>query len=168
MKKRAIVYWLIPARPERELFRQLTRILARQFDAPRFEPHLTLCLALQDRRSPAKILRQLKAKSVRLRVRGIGYSSKFTKTLFVRFPPAKSLDRLVADLVGAVKPVLDPHMSLVYKSLPARAKRELASTLKLPIRKVEFDVIKAVCCPFPTKSRADVKAWRVIATKSLR
>jgi hypothetical protein len=94
--------------------------------------------------------------------------SKFTKTLFVRFVPAKSLDQLAADLAGGTKSVGDPHLSLVYKKLPMRTKRELASTIKLPFRKVAFDSIKAVRCPFPTKTRADVKAWRVMAAKSLR
>ena len=41
-KDTAIVYWLMPAKSERELFRQLIRILAKEFDAPHFEPHLTL------------------------------------------------------------------------------------------------------------------------------
>ena len=180
MKKTATVYWLIPSQPERELFREIIRILARQFDAPRFDPHLTLCVASRDRQprnnrgsrnpseSPRNILRQLRAAPVRLRVCGIGYSCKFTKTLFIRFAPTKSLDRLVVDLAGAAKSLRDPHVGLVYKNIPARTKKELASTIKLPLREVVFDVIKAVRCPFPTKFRADVEAWRVIATKSLR
>jgi hypothetical protein len=179
-KAHAIAYWLIPAKDERELFRELIRILAREFDAPRFEPHLTLIAARQDRQprnnrgsrtlseSPKKVLLQLKASPIRLRVRGISFSSKFTKTLFVRFAPSKSLDKLVVDLAGVRKSVRDPHLSLLYKKTSILAERELASTIKLPFREVVFDSIKAVRCISPTETRADVESWRVIATKTLR
>jgi hypothetical protein len=50
MKKIVTIYWLIPANPERELFLELVRILAKQFGAPKFEPHLTLGRA-KDRQS---------------------------------------------------------------------------------------------------------------------
>jgi hypothetical protein len=79
----------------------------------------------------------------------------------------RNLERLSVDLAGAPRSLRDPHLSLVYKRLSERTKRELAATIKLPIRNVEFNVIKAVRCPFPTKTRADVEAWRVIATKKL-
>src|SRR5262249_44844123 len=109
MKKKIDIYWLVPAEPYRELFRELVAILAKQFDAPRFEPHLTLCQA-QDRQL-------LKRKPIRLRAREIAYSAKYTKALFVRFSPNESLRKLVVDLDG--KPIRDPHVSLIYKRLPA-------------------------------------------------
>jgi len=65
MKNRAIVYWLIPAAPKRELFRELVRILAKQFDGPRFEPHLTILAVPENGKSPSKILRALKASPIR-------------------------------------------------------------------------------------------------------
>jgi hypothetical protein len=37
----AIVYWLLPAKPERELFCTIIRIFCRELRAPNFEPHLT-------------------------------------------------------------------------------------------------------------------------------
>src|SRR3954468_8125600 len=89
-KTRVTSYWLLPAKAEAELFRRLIRILADEFDAAVFQPHLTLCTGSSET-SPAGLLRQLKAKPLRLRVRGIAHSSKFTKTLFVRFAPAQSL-----------------------------------------------------------------------------
>ena len=69
MKKTAIVYWLIPAKPKRELFSEIIRILARQLDAARFEPHLTVLAARQDREPPGKILRQINVSPIRLKVR---------------------------------------------------------------------------------------------------
>jgi 2'-5' RNA ligase len=167
MKKIVTIYWLIPANPERELFLELVRILAKQFGAPKFEPHLTLGRA-KDRESARRVLRQIKAAPVRLRVRGIGCSSKFTKTLFVRFHSTKTLERLIADLGGNPKSLRDPHVSLIYKKLPARTKRELALVIKLPSREVVFNSVKAMHCISPTETRAEVEAWRTLASRRLR
>ena len=166
MKKRITICWLIPAAPYRELFREYIRILAREFDGPRFEPHLTLC-PLPDGKTARAILRQVKAKPVRLGINEIAFSARYTKTLYVRFHPTKSLEKLVGRLGGKPKSLRDPHVSLLYKGLPATKKRELAATIKLPFREVVFDQIKAVRCPSPTATAADVKAWRVLATKRL-
>lgn len=172
MKKHAIVYWLIPAAPKRELFRELVRILAKQFDAPRFEPHLTIMAAPEDRGSPEKILRTIKASPIRLKVRDISVSTKFAKTLFVRLTSGKAFEKLAGDLVRATgsrgKSPAQPHMSLLYKELPAAAKKQLASAIKLPFREVVFDSIKAVRCAAPTKTSAEVESWHVVAKKSLR
>ena len=161
-KQKVIIYWLIPAAEYRELFVQLINILAAEFDAPRFDPHLTL-----GRGRDAKALRQVKAGSVRLRVREVSHSSKFTKTLFVRFSPNASLKDLIADVGGKSGSVRDPHISLLYKRVGGGLKRQLAATIRLPFREVVFDSIKAVQCPSPTRTRADVESWRVIATKRL-
>jgi 2'-5' RNA ligase len=170
-KFNAIVYWLVPATPERELFRELIRILAKQFEAPRFEPHLTLVAIADDGRAPREILRQIHAPPIHLGVRGIGFSSRFTKTLFVRFESSKSLEKLVVDLGRELrkrtKSVRDPHVSLLYKKLPRRVKKELVSTIKLPFEEVTFDFIQAVRSALPIRDGSDVKAWKVVAKKRL-
>lgn len=171
MKKHAIVYWLIPAAPQRELFRELIRILAKQFDAPRFEPHLTIIAASEDQESPRKVLRAIKASPIRLKVGDISFSTKFNKTLFVRLIPGKTFEKLAADLARATgsrtKPPAQPHMSLLYQELPVTAKKQLATAIKLPFREIVFDSIKAVRCAAPTKTSADVESWRVLAGKNL-
>jgi hypothetical protein len=166
MKKSVIVYWLIPARAQRELFRSLIRILAKQFEAPKFEPHLTLCLG-QDRQSPKKLLRAVKASPLRLQVCGMAHSSKFTKTLFIRLKPDRLLNKLALDLDSKIGSQ-DPHVSLLYKQLPVSIKKALAATIKLPFRTIVFDSIKAMRCASPATTAANVEAWRVVAIKSLR
>jgi 2'-5' RNA ligase len=168
MRKQPVtIYWLMPAEPYRELFRELIRILAKEFDAPKFEAHLTIVRA-EDRQSPQRVLRQINGAPVRLRVRGIGFSAKFTKTLFTRFYSAKSLDKLIIDLGGNRKSSRDPHISLIYKRLPARVKKVLASTIKLSFREVVFDSIKAMRCISPTETRAEVESWHTLASRRLR
>jgi hypothetical protein len=62
---------------------------------------------------------------------------------------------------------LNPHLSLLYKNMPATARRQLADSIKVPFSEVIFDSLKAVRCISPIQSAADVEAWRVIAAKSL-
>jgi hypothetical protein len=166
MKKRVTIYWLIPARPERDLFGDLIRILAKEFDAPPFDPHLTLGSA-HDPEAPGRLLRKLQAAPIRLRVRGLARSQKFTKALFVRLAPAGCLTRLAGELGAKPQSLADPHVSLIYKNLPASTKRGLISVISLPFREVTFDQIKAVSCVAPTETRRDVESWRVLATKRL-
>ncbi len=171
-KETAVVYWLIPAEPEGQLFRALIRILAKQYDAAHFKPHLTICAIPAGRPSAAKILRRIKARPIRLAVHGVSYSAEFTKTLYVRFRPNKNFAKLVGDLGRAaglrVKAPADPHLSLLYKKIPGAATKQLALTLQLPVREVVFDKIRAVRSTFPVKTRGDVKAWRVLAKKNLK
>jgi hypothetical protein len=171
-KRRLIVYWLIPSGDERELFCDVIRILYKKFDAPNFHPHLTIFATKEDRQSPREILSEMRSGPIRLHVRGVGFSSQFRKTLFVRFMPSKPLDKLIVHLArvtkSSAKPLRDPHLSLLYKKIPVPTKKELARTIKLPFRKVLFDSIAVVRCVSPTKAKADVEAWRMIARKSLR
>jgi 2'-5' RNA ligase len=172
MRKTKIVYWLTPAEPEGQLFRALIRILAKQYDSSRFKPHLTIFATPKDRPSPAKILRRIKAAPIRLKVGGVSYSGQFTKTLYVQFRSNKEFKKLAADLGRAAglrsKAPAHPHVSLLYKNIPAAAKKQLASTLKLPVREVVFDTIKAVRCAFPARTCRDVESWRVLAKKHLK
>src|ERR1700720_186002 len=138
-KRTVLVYWLMPARDERELFCDIIRILYKEFDAPNFDPHLTVFATKEDRQSSRKTLSEMRSAPVWLNVRTIGFSSQFRKTLFVQFAPSKSLDKLVVALARATKsrakPLRDPHLSLLYKNIPVAIKKSLARTIKLPFRK---------------------------------
>jgi len=167
----AIAYWLIPARPVRELLSEIIRILAEELDAPRFEPHLTLFAVPGSDESARKLLRRIKAQRVHLAVRDVGFSANFAKTLFVRFESNEALKHLTEQLQQAEKsrapPLSNPHVSLIYKQLSPRAKSELASAIKFPFHGIVFDCIKAIRCPTPTRTRADVESWKVVARRSL-
>ncbi|HEV3243684.1 MAG TPA: 2'-5' RNA ligase family protein [Chthoniobacterales bacterium] len=172
MKKTATVYWLLPAKPERDLFCEVVRILRKEFRAPNFEPHITLFSTKKDRQSPKKVLKQIALRRIRLTARGVGFSSEFTKTLFVRFKSSDALRKLIADLSRAAKSRAkapsNPHVSLLYKKIPRATKKELAAVMKLPFRSVVFDSIAAVRCPSPSRTKANVEAWKTLAKKSLR
>ncbi|MFL6515154.1 MAG: hypothetical protein ACJ8M1_09045 [Chthoniobacterales bacterium] len=167
MRKRVAIYWLIPAQPERELFRELIRILAVEFDAARFQPHLTLCRGSSSV-SAAKTLHKIQFSPITLRVADVSQSSKFTQTLIVRFRPDERLNSLVSRLDSRPNPIQNPHLSLLYQQLPSTTRRALCEVIKLPFRKVTFASIAAMSCPSPTETTADVRSWRKIATTRAR
>ncbi len=62
---------------------------------------------------------------------------------------------------------LNPHLSLIYKTMPPEKKAEIANAVSFPFEEVRFDSAKAVISPADIKSREDVEAWRVVATQKL-
>lgn len=166
-----VAYWLVPAPAERELFQTIIKILARELQAPLFEPHLTLFSTSLEGALSSRVWQETKAAPRKLRIRGVRFSALFTKTLFIRFAKGAALDQLAARLqrkCGArVSPVADPHLSLCYKHLPAATRKRLAAMIRLPLQEVVFDTLKVVRCASPTRTAADVAAWRVLARQKL-
>ena len=60
---------------------------------------------------------------------------------------------------------LNPHLSLIYKEMTREARIEIATSVRVPFTEVLFDSAKVIVCPTPIRSRADVEAWRVMATQ---
>ena len=102
---------------------------------------------------------------------GPGSSDEFTKTVFVQFQPDEALSRLSANFRQASSNKdeyhLDPHLSLIYKTMPPERKAEIANSVSLPFEEVRFDSAWAVISPADIESREDVEAWRVVATQQL-
>ena len=168
-----ITYWLCPAEPARSGFAKIISDLAVRFHAPVFEPHVTIHVTSTQGEKPGDVL----AKVLRgrqpywLSVLGLEYSDKFTQTLFVRFAPHAELASLSEDLRRASASQsdyeLNPHLSLLYKTMDPETKRELAGSISLPLGDATFDTVKAVLSPARIESRADVESWRVVAEEKL-
>ena len=173
-RRTVIAYWLIPSEPAHSFFQRIINDLARRYDAPVFEPHVTIHAAA-DRADAAKNAlgdAARECKLIGLTPLGIDQSDEFTKTLFVQFAMTAEL-RKINDMIreaanDSLQYELHPHLSLLYKSLPVATRRELAASINIPLFEVTFDVIKAVRCVSPTESVADVEAWHVVAAASLR
>jgi len=167
-----LAYWLIPAEPAGSYFKSLIRDLARRFDAPAFEPHVTLYVTESQNEDPAGVLRTTfrNIEPPCLSISAINYSDEFTKTLFVEFRPDEWLARLNEKLrvrsASQREYQLNPHLSLIYKMMSPETKVQLANSLRLPFDEVHFDSAKAVISPAKIESRADVAAWRVVAEVS--
>ena len=168
-----LTYWLIPEEPARSYFRSLICDLAFRFAAPVFEPHVTLYVTKAAGENPSALLQSalLNLKPIRLSLAGLDYSDKFTKTLYIQFEPEAALQKLSEKLRAAsASPCeyeLNPHLSLIYKTMAPEAKREVMNSLKLALTEATFDLVQAVISPAKIESREDVEAWRIVATQPL-
>lgn len=171
-KQIVIAYWLIPAEPARNFSQGMINDLACRYHAPLFEPHVTVHVGTNRTDAAEKAISKAarECQPVKLKVREIDHSDVFIKTLFVQFAPNRKLRRLNAIIRNAAQGSshyeLNPHLSLLYKKIPAEVRAELADSISIPFSEVTFDALQAVRCVSPTQSSADVEAWRVIATTS--
>jgi 2'-5' RNA ligase len=168
-----IAYWLIPAESARSFFQGMIDDLARRYEAPLFEPHVTVHVgsnradaAESALSEAARVCRPINVKALE-----IGHTGEFIKTLFVQFALNTELRQLNEIIRNAAQDSshyeLKPHLSLLYKKMSAASRRELAGSIKVPFAEVTFDALKAVRCISPTRSRSDVEAWCVVATTEL-
>jgi 2'-5' RNA ligase len=163
-RQTVIAYWLIPSEPAHSFFQRIINDLAHRYDAPVFEPHVTIHLGadLADAAKNALGYAARKRKLIELTPLGIDQSDEFIKTLFAQFAMSAELRQLNDFIREAANDSsqyeLRPHLSLLYKNLAAATRRELAASINVPLSEVSFDAIKAVRCVSPTKSGADVEA----------
>ena len=162
-------YWLVPAAAERPFWQQLIDTLGRTYNAPAFVPHVTIYSgagAPQD--NPLEIMTQATRDlhGIRLQVDRILYTEAFTKSLFVQFHSSAQLSRVTEALRRlSAQPsayVLDPHLSLLYKHLPAHEKHQLAATIELPTPEIFFDAVWANASSGVTRTAEDVRRWQVV------
>jgi 2'-5' RNA ligase len=172
-RQTVITYWLIPSQPAHSFFQRIINDLAHRYDAPVFEPHVTIHIGTDRADSAKNALADAarECKLIGLTPLGIDQSDEFTKTLFVDFPVSAELRNINGIVRQAGKDSshyeLKPHLSLLYKNLAAATRRQLAASINVPLSEVTFDAIKAVRCVSPMKSGADVEAWHVVAAASL-
>ena len=172
-EKLILAYWLLPSEPARSYFVSLISNLAGQFGAPVFEPHLTIYATRKGNEKADEVLHRVssRCRPLRLSVRGLDHSEEFTKTVFVQFEPNNGLTRLSGALQRASafpdSYQLNPHLSLIYKTMSRETKEKIADSISLPFDEVLFDSANAVISPAEIKSRADVEAWLVVATQRL-
>jgi 2'-5' RNA ligase len=172
MKRTAIAYWLIPTEPARSFFQGVINDLARRYNAPVFEPHMTIHVGPDGVEAEVVIAKGVSGCRVaQAKVLKVCESGEFIKTLFVQFALDRKLQQFNETIRHAAQDSsdyqLNPHLSLLYKKMSILARRQLAHSIKLPFSEVTFESIKAVRCVSPTRSHADVEAWRVVAVKSL-
>jgi len=164
-----LAYWLLPAPPAREFFRETIARLADECDAPLFEPHLTFAVGPDDVAEAHRIFAGLSAGAIELAAAGIHYTSKFTRTLFVQFESSAELDRLrnsLGQMSRDPEPFL-PHVSLLYQEMPGEKQVQLAAAIQFPFKTVTFDAVQAMRCRVPVLTAADVAAWEVVASACL-
>jgi 2'-5' RNA ligase len=168
-----IAYWLIPTEPARSYFQNIVNDLAEQYAAPEFEPHVTVHVGMDCTETVDEVLSKAgrSSKKIALQVLNVSSSSEFIKTLFVHFTRTTQLQQLNQSIRTAAQDSSDyqlsPHLSLMYKRTSIQDRRLLTHSIEVPFFEVTFDSLKAVRCVSPTRSRADVEGWHVVAEKPL-
>lgn len=168
-RQTVIAYWLIPSEPARSFLQRIINDLAHRYDAPVFEPHVTIHVGRDhaDVANQAIVDAANEYTPIRLTPIEIRESAEFVKTLFVQFAMSAELRKINHFIRDAANDSsqyeLNPHLSLLYKNLAATTRRELAASISIPLSEVTFDAIKTMRCISPTQSRGDVEAWRVVA-----
>jgi Cyclic phosphodiesterase-like protein len=169
----SVAYWLIPAEPMHRFLAATIAELAVRFDAPLFEPHLTIYATRMEDDDPAEVLTRVlsNCNSFPLSVCDIQDSDEFVRTLFLRFEPSPKLAKLSRKLQQASalhdEYELNPHLSLIYGALPRSVRMEMAASVSVPFADVLFDSVKAVSGPAQVGSRQDVERWLVEAEQRL-
>jgi 2'-5' RNA ligase len=173
MKRIVIAYWLIPAEPARSFFQSLINDLAQRYNAPVFEPHMTVHVGVNCTDTIDGVLSEVAEdwERIALQALKVSGSSEFIKTLFVQFAMNAQLHQLNQSIRAAARDSSDyqvnPHLSLLYKRISIQDRRLLVRSIKVTFSEVTFDSLKAVRCVSPTQSRTDVEAWRVVAERPL-
>ena len=169
-----IAYWLIPSAPRRNFFATLIAELAQRFDAPIFEPHLSIFAEPASDAHARRVIREVAADfgQIRMSVVGVRFSEEFFKTVFVQFSASAAVAQLSAAIqsrsVDAGGFHLDPHLSLIYKTMSADEKNKLAASLRLPFDEVVFDSVAAIDVPNEAKTPAGVESWERVAERRLK
>jgi 2'-5' RNA ligase len=147
--------------------------LASRYDAPIFEPHVTVHVGADHANSVEKALAEAarECKLFALTPLGIDESEEFIKTLFVRFAMSAELrriNRIVQQPNDSSQYQLKPHLSLLYKNLATATRRELADSITVPFSEVAFDSLQAIRCVSPTQTDADVEGWELVTARELQ
>jgi 2'-5' RNA ligase len=174
MKRIVIAYWIIPTEPARSYLQNIINDLAQRYNAPSFQPHVTVHVGANPTDTVDGVLSKAASgcEPIALQPLEVSGTSEFIKTLFVQFAMSKQLQALNESIRTAAQGrsdyQLNPHLSLLYKKISIPDRHLLMSSIEIPFSEVTFDSLKAVRCISPTRSRADVEEWRVVAEKSLR
>jgi hypothetical protein len=169
-----IAYWLIPCVPRRNFFATLIAELAQRFDAPIFEPHLSIFVEPAIDAHARRVIKEVAADfgQIRMSVVGVRFSEEFFKTVFVQFSASAAVTQLSAAIqshsVHAGAYHVDPHLSLIYKNMSPDDKNKLAGSLRLPFDEVMFDSVAAIDVPNGARTRAGVESWETVAERRLK
>jgi 2'-5' RNA ligase len=168
-----IAYWLIPAEPQRSVLLSLIQELSRKYQAPLFEPHLTLYASDDDETLASALAARiaLHERPCDLTISGIEHSINFTQTLFVQFAPSETTRRLSeafrAGSSSQQSLEFNPHLSLLYARLSPEQQSAEAQRIRFDFDRVTFDALEAVTFSLPIEKREDVEAWRTISKAKL-
>ncbi len=163
--------FLVPAAEDRRWAEGVIRELAARYDAPPFEPHVTVYGGRFVEESELEPVHRALADAaaetgpITLRITGFGATAEYFKTLFVAFAEDPRLRRLYEVVREAAVQgsgyELVPHLSLLYADIPLAVKKMAARTVHLDREEMRFDSLKIVV-PDPVAGWRDTMRWQTL------
>ena len=161
-------FWLLPAEPIKWQLHSIIQQLAKKYDAIDFEPHVTISSGPSDddqTRTVTRGIASLFSLGELIPVK-LDYTSAYTKTLFIQFQESEAVRRM-SDAIKdrnalPVNYVLNPHLSLLYKTMPVAMQAEICRTLDVPKGIYLFDRLRAVETEIPLTLPEQIKRWRTV------
>jgi 2'-5' RNA ligase len=168
-------FWLIPAAEEQTYFQEIIDLLAQNYDAPTFMPHVTIYSGEYElAESVESIIEQatFNIKSFSLKIDKLSYTEEFTKSLFVQFQQNSTLSQISETIRSSSKIpstfTLNPHLSLIYQHFNEETKQQLITKMSLPKSEILFNQIRVISTSNTVETREDVESWQLICQKSLQ
>jgi 2'-5' RNA ligase len=168
-----VAYWLVPCERSSGQLQGLIDQLAKQFNAPRFHPHITLYAGDFGSNEQPELIVDSAARNCAgftLAVQGLGFGSDYTKSCFLKVSrPPNLFDlterfRRLSQHPGDYS--IDPHISLLYGHVPESLRAEVEAKLTLPTE-VNLNQVWAVSLPAFVRGRTDIERWRLMAELTL-
>jgi len=165
--------WLTPCEPLRSTLRRIIHRLAESLDAVEFEPHMTVYCG-PSTEAEARAVARVIAKQfppIELTADQLCHTERYTKTLFVQFEESAAVRRMF-DVAAAgysrqSNYILNPHLSLLYKTMPESKRRELCETLVVPMGDYKFDRIRMIETELPIEDAGPVQRWQVVCDEAI-
>ena len=166
--------FLTPEECDRPYLEDMVREVSAKFDLLPFEPHVTIYSGLYpDFILFRSYLTGLLAgiPPIRLKVRGIGSTPEYFKSIFIEFEEHPVL-RCIHERIGSSCWVsnsydLAPHLSLLYAELPLDAKETVISSIHIERGDFLFDEVKLVTPLNMAAGWRDTRGWHTICRVKL-
>lgn len=158
--------WLVPQPEDAAYLQGIIDQLAEKYQAPRFNPHVTLAGRLQVSEQYQSSLSDLAAATPILQMHnhGLDHSAALFRTVYIRTSLGDSLVALRNQVYklwpeNTVKPFM-PHISLIYKELTSSERQLIIQALKLKEMFI-FDTL-AVVRPQQPGAWTAVETWQTL------
>ena len=168
-KELRVAVFLTPAAEDFRYADGIIGELSARLDAPLFDPHLTVCSGLC---ADPGLLKGVVAEAAHelapliLRIRRIGCSEEFFRTLYIEFEPDPLLTGLRERVAGLVERPDNggflPHLSLLYREMPLAEKEALVQGLNLDRTALIFDRLKVVTPSNIQEGWRDTRSWKTL------
>lgn len=162
MKSKGHSLWLILTGEAYEKFSSLIKKLAKQYNAPVFQPHITL---LGDFMQPLdeciKLTKQavLNQKPFIINMGEIDYEDFYFRTLFIRvdkMEPLLNLHNRAKEIFKMVIPPYMPHLSLLYGTFPIETKEKIIKEIGRK-QSIQFEISSVLLI-----KGGEIADWRIL------